>query len=136
MRPTPSSFARYPALEKTRGSPPPLWMTPKLVFCFSRDQIQHVRNEMNHSEQRFGGAARITGQVQDHRFVADAADGAAQRGAWVLQGAGGADPFDDSRDFFLNDGTRGFGGDVALGDAGAAGAHDKARLLRELFQSG
>lgn len=73
------------------------------------------------------GACRASGQVEDQRRSHRAADSPTEGREGGLLEAGRAHAFREAVDQALADDSRGFGGDVAKGETGAAGRDDKVR---------
>lgn len=71
------------------------------------------------------GACGVSGEVEDQSVSDGAADPPAKRGEGGLPEAGEAHAFREAVDEALADDARGLGGDIAGGEAGAAGGNDQ-----------
>ncbi len=91
-------------------------------------QIDGVRQDVQHGAQRLRCASRTARQIEDERASADAAQAAAQHGEWRLGRAFGAHSLGNAVDQLGADGAGGFRRYVARGNASAARSDDQLRL--------
>src|ERR1700757_4117748 len=104
------------------------------MLRISAQQLQSMRDQIDHGLERFHRARRLSRQIQDDRLPAHAAYRAAQGCEFCLLCAFGAHPLGHAFQQSLTDGPRRFRRDVTRRDASPTGRDNEARLYTEADQ--
>src|SRR5579864_6604724 len=91
------------------------------MFRVSAEQLECMRQKIDHSFERIDRAGRTPRQIQNQRLSSDSADSPAEGGKRRLLRAFVAHAFGDSFEQAFAHGAGGFGSDIALGDSSPAG---------------
>ena len=93
--------------------------------ALASDEIHRVLDQVVEHRQPVAHAAGAAGQVDDQRAAADAGRAARERGARKPRVDRHPERLGDAGGLLVEHGAGGFGGDVARGEAGAAGGEDE-----------
>src|SRR5208282_6089187 len=102
-----------------------------IVTGLARKQIDSVRQNVLNCPQRLLCTTWTARQVEDERASAHAAQAATQNGEPRVRRSFCAHSFRDAINQLRANRTRGFGRNIAHGDAGSTGGDDQLRLLTE-----
>jgi hypothetical protein len=92
-----------------------------IVGGASGEEVEGVGEQGEDSVERGTGSGGAAGEVEDEGAAEGAADGSAERGEGGVEEAVASHAFGKAVDEAVADQAGGFGGDVAGGEAGAAG---------------
>jgi hypothetical protein len=95
------------------------------VTCVAGEQVEGVGKEGKDCAEGAFGSARASGEIEDKAGARNSANAAAEGCVGCVEAAVLADELGEAGDESITDGERGFWGDIAGGETGAAGGEDE-----------